>query len=105
MQYTQANLTEIDAMYQRVAIANSISKNIFEFNDDGLLLFSRAIAKEILKLTRPEESSDDIFILELCHAIDEVSKYENNVQLFGTPWFANSAMFLNILNSMIQSVK
>lgn len=106
MKYHQIKLEEIEAIYPRIVIADKLNQHIFKGSDDGYMLFSKTIAKEILKLTpvKPEEYFDDLFKLELSHSIEVTANKESNLSMFGLPWFAKSNNFLKILSLIEESV-
>jgi len=106
MKYSQIILSEVNTMYHHIAVAEAINKHIFNGDEDGILVFTKSIASEIGKLTppNPEDYSDDLFKLELCHAIEQVATQEDNVSMFGHPWFSKANIMIKILNLMEQHV-
>lgn len=101
MKYTQVNISEIEKIYTSLAVADSINRHVLNGSDEGMLLFCKQLAKNILTLTppNPDDYSDDLFKLELCHSIEEVSKQPDNIKMFGKPWFSEANVMLKILNT------
>jgi len=107
MIYHQVKIEEIERLYPNLVIADKLNQLVFKGSEEGYILFTKTIAREILKLSRPKEEdySDDIFKLELCHSIETVANRETNIAMFGRPWFAKVNTLMEIFNLMEDAIQ
>lgn len=95
---------QIDELFKRLAIADSINKNLFQCSEEGYLFFAKRVASEILAICKPEYSSD-IFKLEVQYCLNRCFQNKELTETFGEPFFARGNNFLKIMTIIEECVK